>query len=668
MPPQMASPMSAQQRPVNPLPFPNMPMPNPMAQQAQQQQQQQQQRLTPQQYETAMLAYYENHTRELLQRHKETVERQLQEAQAAQRAGVLFDRSKFDEHQEGVRQRIIQEHYVRAHQLRYAVWRETQQQQHQLMQLAKNARDQGAALSSQPPNADRFSVETKRKEESPEEKESTAEDVEASLGMLSLTTRSPTKYARAENGSDAQKGETERKRGKANGDIRNAPRFLEIEKQMAAAGLKPSKVKGNRQTFDVELPKSDPRSTRKKSRRLESMTEKDQELVFRVYLRQVESSVMYTDDYYNAMLKKKERSGKDAVFPDLAAKVHATRLRTRERGGEGRPLKARRSKPTGQNGDGNVTASPRAGANAKALATALGTVQSWNPRAPRRVMDFGAVDKDNEEKEGPQKLLRDDERVKVRQEIEYGYDVIANIHDIVRGESLDSLETEMKKLLGTLRLDDAGTGIENRDSRMGKNRFFATMCLTEKGRRYIAHVLELLDTAEQLPVLLAIFEYFGEIVFALRRQSFGKEHVPCDLMSAVVKAIQATEVTGMDCLSLLQAYAGSHTPRCDLLSWTFRSSRGCKVLFACMQRISRGFFKKEVDEGDLGVATLEEFFQAFGDCLQDIFDGTESSGKVWEVIAMVDTLAVGESKTRFRTQLNKVMRLGKAPPPPITKS
>lgn len=642
-------------------------MPTSYLQQAQQQAQQQ--RMSPQDYERTMMAYYENHTRELLQRHKETAGRQLQEAEAAQRAGVLFDRNKFNEHQNAVRQRILTDHYARVNQLRFVVWRQSQQQQH-LMQLAKTAQEQGMPVPAgvQVP-------EMSQKPAAPRMEERAARTISAeaearSTELFSSSTRSHI-YERPGRDQGLRKPEPDRRPVKANGNMKKAPRLLEIERQMAAAGLGPSKPKSSRETFDVTLPRleprPEPRSSRKKGRRLESMTEKDQELVFRVHLRQVESAVVYTDDYYNAMLKKKERMGNRELFPELAEKVHAIRLRSRQRGGEGRPIRTRRSKnTTGQNGD--VVSASRSDHNMKALATALGTVQSWNPRAPRRVMDFAVLEKGTTGKEGPQKLLRDEERVKVRQEIEKGYDIIATIHDVARGESVDSLEAAMKSLLGTLHVEENVDVVDRKEETESKNKFFTAMCTIEKGRRYLAHVIELLDVGERVMLFPAIMENLGKIVFAVRRQSFGKEGMQCELMNALVRTIQDSDVLAVDCVAMFQAFASVHNTRHDLFLSTFRSSSGSKVMFLCMQRISRGIFKKEIEAEEMSKGHMEKFFEVFTDSLQEIFEGAESVSKVWEVVAIMDALTVGEHKIRYRAELNKLLRSGVAPPPPVTKS
>lgn len=620
-----------------------------------------QQQLNPQDYERTIIAFYEQQARDLLLRHKETAEQQLKDAQAAQRAGVVFDRNKFDEHQHATQQRIIADYYSRVNRVRYLVWRQTQQMMRQNPSLV----DQQSS-HPKPQDPSNVLMDMLKAQSAP---------MNNATNIYSKGQPSPAAFAHQLQAIDEQQRRgtlsTSQHLSKSNGvAVQVAPRMLEIERQMAEAGLGPSKKKGAKETFG-SFPHENGRKNppKKGSRRLESMTDKDLELVFRVHLRQVEAAVAYKDDYYNAVFRNNQKVESRKVLSDLAEKVHAMRLRSRQHGGESRPARVRRSKRSGTHkSDHSLASPPHSSHNMRALANALGTVQSWNPRAPRRVMDFGLMErKDSDVEATTEKLLRDDERVHVRQEIERGYDVIATLHDIVRGESLESLEGQIKLLFDTLHLQERqNEEVGNQKTSIRASRYFATMCVIEKGRRYLSRVLDLLDPVERVRVMPAIFENLGAMLFALQKTSAGRPSISCSLFKTIYSTLQDSDVLPQDCLEMLQSFFSSHTSHLDAFLTTFRSRAGAKLIFLCMQRVSRGLLKNDVSKDELSQTSIEQFSNVFTQSLQDIFEGAESVSGVWEVIASLDGLANGEHKALFRGELSRLLRSGAAPPPPET--
>lgn len=641
----------------------NMPRSLPLAPTQQPQAPTQQPQLAAQEYERAMIAYYEQQTRQLLLRHRETAEVQLREAIAAQRAGVVFDRAKFDEHQNAARQRIINEFYARVYQIRYLTWLQTRQmtQQNESVQLqstspqlesgnspvAFQAQKQDNIIRKLMPDAFRNNHAT------------SPTNAHTSAASLNLKMDSAITPALLDKDPDVQR--------EGSRDIIDD--IKEIERRLRESSLitKATNEQGAHEKGRMKMSgeSSRERSQKvKKGRRLESMTDKDQELVFRVHLRQVESAVTYKDDYYHGMYQRNEKLGVGELYDDLAKRTQEMRLRNRLRGGEGRSQRLRRSRrashqpgqPTNPTQASDTTKNP--------LANALGSVQTWNPRAPRRVMDFSSIER--KKKPGNSKLLRDDERVKVRHEIERGYDIIANIHDIVRGESSEALEEQIRLLFKTLHTEseEEEDKVDSLISGTPSLRFFGTLCVLEKGRRYLARVLDILDISERIRVMPSVFESLGPMLYSLQRSRRARRSEESDIMSRSMQTIGDSCTSALDCVSMLSAFHATHASRPDAFLTTFRNASGAKLMYLCMQRISRGIHKNEIDESEIVQAGLEDFAKLYTETLQRMFEGAELVNRVWEMTASLDSILTGDSRSRLRTELNRLLQCGVAPPPP----
>lgn len=633
--------------------------------------------VTPREYHHLLVSYQQQQTNLLLQQHQERRDKQLMEAERAQKAGIPFARDQFDRHQAATRQMIVSDHYARLRRIQYQVLQLQYQQTQQLLRpdlktpsdhiapLDLQQESNGVASNSQMQPSLNHALPSHHDSEPP------------------MNGDNPTRYSgtpdidpcqmRAKQILDSHPV-TER-----DDEIGSAPRMLEIERQMAAAGLGPSSDSGSsrrRSAFSSaprEIPSLSSYAEKKPNRRLESMTDKDQEIVFRAHLRQIEATVSYRDDYYNSILKKKEKLGGRDIFTDLSERVHAMRLRGKERYGT-KLLRIRGSKRSaasaGQDGRGPGSSPPHSDQNMRALANSLGKVQSWNPRAPRRVMDFSLLEKkDPADENDPQMLLRDDERVHVRQEVERGYDIIATIHDIARGENQqETLAKATDALVSTLHLaekreEDAG----QQDGHHESTHFFATMCIIPKGRRYIALLLDLLDVGDKVRLMSALFENLGMLVFAskkARESSSASGSSNEKLFNVMMKIVQDPDILSQDCLHMFASFRSSHAPHRDAFLTTFRSAVGSRLIFLCMQRISAGLTKQQVDERHLSLSHIDQFSETFTDALEEIFVGAESVNRVWEVVASLDALATGECRTNYRATLNRMLRSGAVPQPP----
>lgn len=645
---------------------------------------------SPPEYHHYLVSLQQQQTNILLQQHQEQCKKQLMEAERAQQAGIPFDRKKFDHHQAAMRQMILSDHYNRMRQVQY----QALQYQQLLAQTVKRTPErtpervpgvniQRTMDGNSLPNS-KIQLPGERGVGISQQTRPHATNGGHTVDVFRTVNADPRdphslrdpREPRESRGRPLSNGT--RVRHLRDEDLENDPRMLEIERQMAAAGLGPAGGKARRsdEAFRASAEGiqngSSPQDSRTK-RRLQSMTDKDQELVFRAHLRQIETSVVYRDDFYNSILKSSEKDGGDEIFAKLSERVRSMRLRGKERSGT-RAIRVRGSKRgnANTNSDDHYQGSspPHSDHNMRALANALGTVQSWNPRAPRRVMDFSLLEKkDASEEGGPHKLLREDERVHVRQEIERGYDVIATIHDIARGENqVQTLGQSAGALMSTLHLaDKQEEGQDNQREHHESTRFFATMCIIPKGRRYLALVLELLDTADKVRVMSATFENLGMLVFASKKAQ-GSDSVDgssqLNLFTVMTNILQGTDLVTADCMHLFDAFCSCHVPHRDAFLTTFRSSLGARLIFLCMQRISAGMTTQTVGEGSLSLSHIGLFVETFTQSLQDIFDGAESESRVWEVVASLDALASGDVRTGFRSELNRLLRAGAVPQPP----
>lgn len=603
-----------------------------------------------------MIALYEQQTRDMLARHQNTAKQQLQNALVAQAAGVAFDRAKFDQHQNTLHQMIVHDFYSRARQLRMLVW---QHQQHLL------ARAQTPSAGDVP-SAEQASMPVQVDAQASPESERVLQS--------------------SQNTANEEEQLFEANRAPPNGDIEKHPRMQEIERQMAEAGLGPSAssnasvsstltnvvLRGKqRRSISSTFRTSQKTSTRKGTRRLESMTDRDQELVFRVHLRQVESAAVYKDDYYHTVMDKKGRNKVSDVFAELAATVQRIRSVTKERGKEGLAIGSHKGKkPNGaiSGGDGQLAGSPSGSEHvSRTFANALGSVQSWNPRAPRRVMDYGRAEGGSEAGGKQGKMLLDDTLVQVRQEIENGYDIIAAVHDICRGESAESIEGQVRMLLDTLQLQHEQRFVtatqEERETWL-TTRFFEHLCSGDKGRRYLEHVVELLDAAEIVKLMPALCANLGAMISAVRRsRDTGEAKLPI-ICKVLLGVLQEEEAGACDCLWMVQSFVASHSLGEGLLLSAIASPLVAHLLYSCSLRVIRGLAHRELLEEDVSRAHVSEIIPVLIGVLPSAFQQAGSAERIWDVVAGLDGLLTKESRRHYRSELNRLLKQGDIPGPP----
>lgn len=619
--------------------------------------------MNPQDYEKVMISYYEQQVREALQRQKKTAEHQLREAIAAQRAGVIFDRSKFDDHQESSRQRILNEYYSRVNQIRYHAWLQAQKSKEQeTFPQRPGMNSQENDFSGSKSRSQHHIIEMERKYAHQSKSPTVSADVSNPVTGLRANGQSELVFPVVN-----RHGITDPNGRAANAvpAAKDSDHFVSEATIVTRTMLKPS-VQERKLVSVVERETRSSVGRESKNRRLESMTDKDQELVFRAYLRQVESVVTYKDDFYSGVYQRNRKLGVEEIYSDLAKKVQEVRLRHRLQRLDGRSLRARRSKRIVLRNEHQTSlASQTSESTMRNLANALGSVQTWNPKAPRRVMDFSAIDRRKQKRAiGSTKLLRDDERVQVRLEIERGYDIIAVVHDIVRGESPKSLEDQIKLLLETLRIEGKQNEKASHLTRISGLRFFRTLCVLGKGRRYLARVLEILDIAERISVMPSIFESLGAMCFSLHRCKQSRNCTENPVVTKALETINDSETSALDCMRMLNTFASSHESHPDAFLTTFRSAQGAKLMFACMQRVAKGMYREEIAASDISRGNIDKLAGVFTEMLQNIFEGAELVNRVWEVTGSLHNLVVGEVRSTLRTELNRLLRIGAVPPPP----
>lgn len=400
----------------------------------------------------------------------------------------------------------------------------------------------------------------------------------------------------------------------------------------------------------------------KPRRRMESMTDKDLELVLRMHLRQIDTSIPYRDDFYWAVYE--DDSNTRDMYDDLGAHLRDVEAQS---GGESVSIKKRLRKQDRDN-DNKKVPGVHTSSNLKTLTRALGTIQSWNPRAPRRLMDLGAGDGKTAvpavhkaiEEDGQNRLLRDDERIAVRAAVEDGYDLLSRLQDIARKKSAESYDVLLKSLLDTLHLSGSDGNTAPDFLPFESTRFFVRMCIFDKGKRYIARLLSVLSPMYAARVVTAVFENLSVLLYTIAPRTEGDP--PDEFWEAVMRAVRNPLVPAERCAEILDVFCRIHAEDAGALVIVLSSAVGARLMYAIMQRV----FSLQ----DVGVPYTrnnphwEMLCGALAARLGDVFDAAESTKHVWEVAAMLDALSEGQTQFELRGVLKKLLESGRAPPPP----
>jgi hypothetical protein len=486
-------------------------------------------------------------------------------------------------------------------------------------------------------------------------------------------------------------------------------RMEEIERQMAAAGLgplaagrrpdrdahdgclKPSSKTGSDQA--TTAPSEQATAEAEKSTRLESMTDRDLEVVLRMHLRQLENTVPYKDDFYAYALREKDAKGNPDAFDALASKlagVDDSFLR-RTNGPKSGPRGSRpRSKATQGHNDsaGSVNlGSTHTPGHISTLANALGTLQVWNPKAPRKLVDFGiknpskgsgsqasysSGDPDGaipvplkDAKGGPRTLLRDDKHIAIRAAVEEGYDAVAAIHDVVRRKSTVPLDPLVLTLYELLRLPPAGEEtLYSSEDYTARDSFFISMCSFKKGKLFVARALVLLKPVQKGQIMSCLMRHLSTLLNSDKALQ-GELDLCENFWNAVCETIGNSHMEPLKIVAMLRSFDDTHKGDPNGVTSVLGSLRGSRLLYTSLERVFGDINCGMLSASDSYVTTtIDSLFDALLIALSDVFECAESSAGVWQVLALLDALANPEQQIRLRGLLKQLLEEGRAPPPP----
>jgi len=508
-----------------------------------------------------------------------------------------------------------------------------------------------------------------------------------------------------------------------------------------------------------------PPVTPPRRKQLPAMTSREIDTVLRMHLKHLEMSDPYIEDYYNLALKAKREGVADfgAISPgdSLGARLLPVPGKRHPPLGaadmRGHLEAAARSRASGAAVSGSVGGSTgslsrqpsgaqtHTDANLTTLASALGTLQRWTPNAPRKlvkvtqpssdpVADVAAAaaravaDPSASAASGvtsggalgggsapPPLALRKDEGVAVRMAVEAGYDILADIWDVVRRRRRDgtagdgagaeedarltTIEELIDRLYAVLRLpepaQDWSVPITSTNAA-----FFVRMCAFAKGKRFIAAALPLLPLRRQQVAVAAVMRHLGALadvrVAALQASSEGGNRASAAsptagasgaapvgalafwpaLVASVrdddegptagVVAPSGAAAAASSATMLLDGFLAGHS-RVGVVA-ALTSGDGARLLYACLERIPpEGGAPVEVAtaadrQHSLDTARRVCVIMTFG--LPEVFSACESPDAVWLVVALLDALAGPDEQSALRATLTTLLESGRAPPPP----
>lgn len=500
-------------------------------------------------------------------------------------------------------------------------------------------------------------------------------------------------------------------------------------------------------------------------KQLPPMTTREIETVLRMHLKHLEMSDPYIEDYYNLALKAKREGVADfgAIGPgdSLGARLLPVSGKRHAPLGDadmrGHLAAAARSRASGAAGVSSSAAGPNSSlsrlpsgasqthteANLMTLASALGTLQRWTPNAPRKLVKVSQPPSALDSADGsgvgvsgdpstaskvagaggggvlsgssapPPLALRKDEGVAVRMAVEQGYDILADIWDVVRrrrrgdthavNASADdarvaTIEELIDRLYTVLRLPEPSTDAAA-PLTPSNAAFFVRMCAFAKGKRFIAAALPLLPLRRQQVAVAAVMRHLGALadvrVAALQASSEGGRRQGTSAASSGAGAPGAAPVGAMafwpalvasvrddeeaagggpvgaaaaasSATALLDAFLAGHSRAGVVAALT--SGDGARLLYACLERIPPpGGASQEVAtaaDRPASLDTARRVCAAMTVALPDVFAACESPDAVWLVVALLDALAGADKQAALRATLTGLLESGRAPPPP----
>lgn len=401
-------------------------------------------------------------------------------------------------------------------------------------------------------------------------------------------------------------------------------------------------------------------------RRLEGMTDRDMELVLRMHLRQLETAVPYKDEYYVFALKEKEANGSVDAFKRLANIVNGMDPAS-TRGKRSGPKGARLSTADDDDDTLSVTSTVHTPENMSTLASALGTLQVWNPKAPRKLVDFGAGTESADGNPSRHvsfsgKLLREDDRIVVRFAVEEGYDVLAALHDVVRRKSNASVDTLIKSLFNLLRIPVKATAPVDADA----DAFFVRMCGFTKGKRFIARAFVVLKPRHQFAVASAVMRNLQYLAEGESASSGGDKSGVDSFWHVINSYVREGAADSWTAVDLLRRFDEAQVDQRDGVVVALRSEVGASLVYTAMQRVYGALSGNEFEEDTAAnvSAVMGSLCETIDTSLGAVFQHAHSSAVVWNVLAMLDALTPPEQQAKLRGTLKRLLDEGVAPPPP----
>lgn len=393
--------------------------------------------------------------------------------------------------------------------------------------------------------------------------------------------------------------------------------------------------------------------------KLETMTDKDLEFVLRMHLRQLEATDSYSDDYYNYAVQEKVRLRSDDSFEALAVKA------MRSQPPSSRRKKKSHAAPNGSDAQGKDAAgkAPYTSNNLETLSKALGTLQVRTPGAPRKLMSVGlkkANDGETPKRETPKrvgngeqrdKLLREDERIVLRAAIEKGYDLLASIHDVVRGKSTGSIDALSSSLFGVF---CANKGPKGRPT------LVVRMCSFSKGKKFLLRSLPYTNPKQKLKLTTTLLAGLSRLV---EGQPVSAEDLLIEdqfwtkVESLIIEEPDSKRLPGY-LVAFMQGHAGSDKDMVKALS----SSRGALLLSSTMQKMY-AVMKESSLEKEAVDSVMSTFCDTVVPYLRDVFKEAESTAAIWNVVAMLDALGPHPQQELLRTKLKQLLESGEVLPP-----
>eukprot|EP00173_Palmaria_palmata_P005459 Plantae.Rhodophyta-Palmaria_palmata.ctg9746.p1 GENE.Plantae.Rhodophyta-Palmaria_palmata.ctg9746~~Plantae.Rhodophyta-Palmaria_palmata.ctg9746.p1 ORF type:complete len:340 (+),score=71.25 Plantae.Rhodophyta-Palmaria_palmata.ctg9746:81-1022(+) len=308
------------------------------------------------------------------------------------------------------------------------------------------------------------------------------------------------------------------------------------------------------------------------------------------------------------------------------------------------------------------------------LATALGTLQVWNPKAPRKLVDFGrpsAIEGKGVDafdavgvtpsKTGPLgrvvpfaktgKLLREDDRILVRAAVEEGYDILAQLHDVARRKASVSIDPLVKSLYAIFRLQSKAGG---------SDAFLVRMCGFSKGKQFVARVFAVLKPQQKHNVACCVMRNLHLLV---RSDDASSSDAFWSTLTTYAREGASEPTAAVD---MLRHFNDCHEDNPSTVVVALRSASGALLIYSAMQRVFGAVSQKlfEADSSTDVSSVIGSLCGSVEVSLGDIFEQTQSSAGTWQVAAMLDALAPPMYQTRLRGTLKRLSDSGVAPPPP----